>query len=217
VTAPEGYDRLRGGTPGALTALPPLAPERRGPRVVHVLLGAVLVVAAGVGLGVWNARHGVAPQYSDIAPVTAISDVLLEPVLVRAPRLFPRRGPTERARPGEPIPVELTVYCLKGRTRRGRWVREGIVAADPRVFPLASYVEVFAGKEYLGRFLVDDTGGVIKGQILDIWKPSCLDAIKFGRKRGIAVLVGPPGTPGTGGVLPAPQPDAPPPGSGSGR
>ena len=189
MTAPERYDRLRGGTPGALTALPPLAPERRGPRVVHVLLGAVLVVAAGVGLGVWNARHGVAPQYSDITPVTAISDVLLEPVLVRAPRLFPRRGPTERARPGEPIPVELTVYCLKGRTRRGRWVREGIVAADPRVFPLASYVEVFAGKEYLGRFLVDDTGDRIHGSILDIWTPECRDARLFGRRRGTAVLV----------------------------
>jgi 3D (Asp-Asp-Asp) domain-containing protein len=200
-----------------MAVLLPLAPVRRGPRVVHVLIGAVIVIVAGVSLGVWNARQGNDPQYSDIAPVAGIAEVLLEPVLVRAPRLFPRRGPTDRARPGEPIPVELTVYCLKGRTRRGRWVRDGIVAADPRVFPLASYVEVFAGKEYLGRFLVDDTGGVIKGQILDIWKPSCLDAIKFGRKRGTAVLVGPPGTPGTGGVLPAPQADAPPPGAGSGR
>ena len=52
-----------------------------------------------------------------------------------------------RAEPGEEIPISITQYCLKGTTRRGRFVRPGIVAADPRIFPLARYVEVFMGKE----------------------------------------------------------------------
>ena len=58
-----------------------------------------------------------------------------------------------RAVPGEEVPISLTQYCLSGTTRRGRWVRPGIVAADPRIFPLARYVEVFMGNSSSGRYL----------------------------------------------------------------
>jgi 3D (Asp-Asp-Asp) domain-containing protein len=94
-----------------------------------------------------------------------------------------------RAVAGEEIPISLTQYCLKGTTRRGRWVRPGIVAADPRIFPLARYVEVFMGRKYLGRYLVDDTGVNVIGATLDIWTPSCEQAARFGRQFGRAVLV----------------------------
>jgi 3D (Asp-Asp-Asp) domain-containing protein len=94
-----------------------------------------------------------------------------------------------RATAGEEIPISLTQYCLKGVTRRGRFVRPGIVAADPRIFPLARYVEVFMGNKYLGRYLVDDTGGNVIGATLDIWTPSCAQAARFGRQSGKAVLV----------------------------
>jgi 3D (Asp-Asp-Asp) domain-containing protein len=94
-----------------------------------------------------------------------------------------------RATAGEEIPISLTQYCLKGVTRRGRFVRPGIVAADPRIFPLARYVEVFMGNKYLGRYLVDDTGGNVIGATLDIWTPSCSQAARFGRQSGKAVLV----------------------------
>lgn len=107
---------------------------------------------------------------------------------------------TTRAAPGESIEVSLTAYCLKGTTRRDNYVRQGIVASDPRVFPLGRYVEVYVGKNYLGRFLVDDTGGVIKGAILDIWTPTCRQARLFGRQKGTAILV-----PRNAG--PAPTPD----------
>lgn len=94
-----------------------------------------------------------------------------------------------RATAGEEIPISLTQYCLKGITRRGRFVRPGIVAADPRIFPLARYVEVFMGNKYLGRYLVDDTGSNVIGATLDIWTPSCSQATRFGRQSGRAVLV----------------------------
>ena len=97
-----------------------------------------------------------------------------------------RKGPPGT---GEPVPVQLTAYCLQGTTRRDRFVREGIVAADPKLFPLGRYVEVYVGRKYHGRFLVDDTGGLIKNGILDIWTPSCREARRFGRQRGTAVLV----------------------------
>jgi len=94
-----------------------------------------------------------------------------------------------RAQDGVTIPVSLTQYCVQGETRRGRQTRHGIVAADPRIFPLARYVEVFLGDEYLGRYLVDDTGGNVLGATLDIWNPDCKEAARFGRHWGSATLV----------------------------
>jgi 3D (Asp-Asp-Asp) domain-containing protein len=94
-----------------------------------------------------------------------------------------------RAEDGVTIPVSLTQYCVQGETRRGRQTRHGIVAADPRIFPLARYVEVFLGDEYLGRYLVDDTGGNVLGATLDIWNPNCKEAARFGRHWGAATLV----------------------------
>ena len=94
-----------------------------------------------------------------------------------------------RAENGVTIPVSLTQYCVQGETRRGRQTRHGIVAADPRIFPLARYVEVFLGDRYLGRYLVDDTGGNVLGATLDIWNPDCKEAARFGRHWGSATLV----------------------------
>ena len=112
-----------------------------------------------------------------------------EALRMRALGITPDPRHFARAAAGEEVPISLTQYCLKGTTRRGRWVRPGIVAADPRIFPLARYVEVFMGNKYLGRFLVDDTGRNVIGATLDIWTPSCAQASRFGRQFGRAVLV----------------------------
>lgn len=112
-----------------------------------------------------------------------------EALRMRALGIIPDPRRFARAVAGEEVPISLTQYCLNGTTRRGRWVRPGIVAADPRIFPLARYVEVFMGKKYLGRFLVDDTGQNVIGATLDIWTPSCEQAARFGRQFGRAVLV----------------------------
>ena len=78
-----------------------------------------------------------------------------------------------------------TAYCLKGRTASGSGVRRGIVAADPRVLPLGSRIQLSAGS-YSGTYTVSDTGGGIKGRRLDIWMPSCVEAVRFG-SRGVMV------------------------------
>lgn len=74
-----------------------------------------------------------------------------------------------------------TAYCLKGRTATGGNVRRGIVAADPRILPLGTRIQLNAGS-YSGTYTVADTGGAVKGRILDIWVPSCSEAMRFGRK-----------------------------------
>lgn len=74
-----------------------------------------------------------------------------------------------------------TAYCLRGRTASGSGVRRGIVAADPRVLPLGSRIQI-EGAGYTGTYTVADTGGAIKGRILDVWVPSCSEAMRFGRR-----------------------------------
>jgi 3D (Asp-Asp-Asp) domain-containing protein len=143
-----------------------------------------------------------------VAPVHVMSPLRLDGVVVRARRVVEAAKPVVSkwklgmgvAPAGEAVSVEVTAYCLRGTTRRGRYVRPGIIAADPRVFPLAKYVELYVGKRYFGRFLVDDTGGAIKGTRIDIWTPTCREALLFGRRRGTAVLV-------PHGADPAPTPE----------
>ncbi len=173
---------------------------------------AVAVVIAIIFIGTGAARLPIGKAAYIHAPVLVYAEPLLDPLVVtakkivknggqfrrataaealrmRAEGIIPDPSRFARAQPGEEVPVSITEYCLKGTTRRGRFVRPGIVAADPRIFPLARYVEVFMGKKYLGRFLVDDTGGNVIGATLDIWTPSCNQAARFGRHTGKAVLV----------------------------
>ena len=172
----------------------------------------VAVVIAIIFIGTGAARLPIGKAAYVHAPVLVYAEPLLDPLVVTAKKIVSEKGQFRRAtagealrmradgilpdprrfaraEPGEEVPISITQYCLKGTTRRGRFVRPGIVAADPRLFPLARYVEVFMGKKYLGRFLVDDTGGNVIGATLDIWTPSCRQAARFGRHYGKAVLV----------------------------
>ena len=131
----------------------------------------------------------------------AAEPIVMPPVVVQSPILLPGavvQGASNRwylasytpPRYGDPVPVQMTAYCLtRTTTRRGRYVRAGIVAADPKLFPLSRYIELYDGRRYLGRFLIDDTGRLIKGNIIDVWMPTCREAKIFGRRNGIAVLV----------------------------
>jgi 3D (Asp-Asp-Asp) domain-containing protein len=75
-----------------------------------------------------------------------------------------------------------TAYALKGRTRMGTHVRRGVIAADPRVLPLGSVVQLRAGK-YSGVYTVHDTGKRIKGNVIDVWVPDNHEARQFGRRQ----------------------------------
>ena len=154
----------------------------------------VLALPLGLGLGVGLALALAGCSDNTTAPMA------LDPVVVRSPLLL--RGAIVQGasskwfmtyappRYGDPVPVQMTAYCLtRSTTRRGRYVRAGIVAADPRLFPLSRYVELYAEGRYLGRFLIDDTGRLIKGNIIDVWMPTCREARQFGRRNGTAVLV----------------------------
>jgi len=75
-----------------------------------------------------------------------------------------------------------TAYSLRGRTASGTLVSKGVIAADPRLLPIGSYVRLEAGV-YSGDYLVADTGGAVRGRRVDIWTPSTGEAFRFGRRR----------------------------------
>ena len=80
-----------------------------------------------------------------------------------------------------PRQFKATAYSIHGRTRSGVRTQEGTMAADPRVLPLGTVVQVNAGK-YSGVYTVHDTGGAIKGNRVDVWLPTNREALRFGRR-----------------------------------
>ncbi|MEP6732650.1 MAG: 3D domain-containing protein [bacterium] len=173
----------------------PITPSRRdrGSRRRRSWYGAVmlsLIIAAGVSASLLRMNAELAPVLPTLfEPTLVYAEQRLEGALVRGAAAGWALNRNTPLRYGDPVPVALTAYCLQGLTRRDRYVRQGIVASDPRIFPLARYLEIYVGRKYFGRFLIDDTGGRIKGNRLDIWTPTCAEARKFGIQRGTAVLV----------------------------
>jgi 3D (Asp-Asp-Asp) domain-containing protein len=81
--------------------------------------------------------------------------------------------------------MEATAYCTGEVTRSGTRVHYGVVASDPRVIPLGSIISVedMTTFENMGTFSVEDTGGKIKGDQLDIYVPGYKRCIRFGRRK----------------------------------
>ncbi|RPJ56673.1 MAG: hypothetical protein EHM23_22925 [Acidobacteria bacterium] len=74
-----------------------------------------------------------------------------------------------------------TAYSVRGTTASGVFVNTGIVAADPKVLPIGSVIEMKFG-DHSNIYTVLDTGGFIKGNRIDIYVPDWEQAIEFGRR-----------------------------------
>ena len=83
------------------------------------------------------------------------------------------------------IEMTATAYCTGTTTATGMKVRYGVVAVDPRVIPLGSrlYIEAANGTWIYGTAVAADTGGAIKGNIIDLYVESYSEAINFGRRK----------------------------------
>lgn len=78
--------------------------------------------------------------------------------------------------------MRATAYSLKGRTATGTKPHRGVIAADPRVLPPGSKVQVKNAGRYSGVYKVGDTGSAVRGGKIDIYTPSQGAARQFGKR-----------------------------------
>jgi 3D (Asp-Asp-Asp) domain-containing protein len=68
-------------------------------------------------------------------------------------------------------------------------VRTGVAAADPKLLPVGSVVNIaVSDPKYSGVYTVMDTGPEVQGRELDLYIWSCNEALQFGR-RAVQVTV----------------------------
>jgi 3D (Asp-Asp-Asp) domain-containing protein len=79
---------------------------------------------------------------------------------------------------GTKMTVSSTGYCLRGTTATGIPVSWGVVAVDPAVIPLGTRMFVPG----YGEGVAADTGPAVRGAMIDLWFPSCADALAWGRR-----------------------------------
>lgn len=144
-------------------------------------LGLLLFVAMWValilaGIIAWRAvRADRSPSLAGAVLLPPVEHVWLTPEAVEA------------GMGGETMVAEITAYVCHPRhpcvTFSGTPARWGIVATDPTVIPLGSIVRIPG----LGEFVAEDTGGAVKGPVVDVffgdgpaaWKA----ALAWGRRR----------------------------------
>jgi len=118
-------------------------------------------------------------------PLTGRMEILCYRI---GPKLYIKRDFADAVSRGgaRTIRVEATCYSLRGRTALGTVPRVGTVAVDPKVIPLRSLLYV----EGYGYGRAEDTGAIIKGYKIDVWKPTADECRQWGR-RWVGVTVGP--------------------------
>ncbi len=74
--------------------------------------------------------------------------------------------------------VVATAYSLPGTTATGVPVGWGIVAVDPAVIPLGTRMTIPG----YGEGVAADTGGAVRGAMIDLWFPTEGQALAWGRR-----------------------------------
>lgn len=91
----------------------------------------------------------------------------------------------------------MTAYCQGQTTASGVGVTTGIAAADKRLLPEGSVIEIdgVPGRpdslpdRYRGIYTVMDTGPMITGRHIDLYLWSCTEALSFGKRDAIITVL----------------------------
>ena len=85
--------------------------------------------------------------------------------------------------PGSRLEFVATAYCKGETTASGVTAQAGVVAADPRMLPEGSVVQLDGvPARHQGIYTVLDTGPKVQGKHVDLYMWSCYDALAFGRR-----------------------------------
>jgi 3D (Asp-Asp-Asp) domain-containing protein len=86
-------------------------------------------------------------------------------------------------RTGARMSFVATAYCKGQTTASGVRVKRGMAAADPRMLPQGSIVQLDGLPDgHEGLYTVLDTGPAVKGRHVDLYMWSCHEALAFGRR-----------------------------------
>lgn len=127
-----------------------------------------------------QAKKGKSPSYSALRGIRPTAG----DILARNTPLTSRGGFIR----SKPLIMNSTAYDASAGqiTKMGTRVCRGTVAVDPRVIPLGSRLYI----EGYGEALACDTGGAIKGNIIDVWFPTRGEALRWGRRRVTVWIIG---------------------------
>ena len=134
----------------------------------NTTMGTVVAVGLGIGFALpflTLAQNPLSPDARLASPATGV-----------------RRRPTIRY-------FIATAYSVEGTGASGKWSRPGTVAADRNILPLNTRIRIYGAGRYSGDYTVEDTGGKVDGQRLDVYMPSRAEAKKFGRQRVKVVVL----------------------------
>ena len=106
------------------------------------------------------------------ASLPASGSAASTPVSAPAPAPVPTSGS------GWQLLVTSTGYCLRGTTATGIPTGWGVVAVDPAVIPLGTRMSIPG----YGEGVAADTGPAVRGAMIDVWFPTCAQALAWGRK-----------------------------------
>ena len=132
-----------------------------------------------------------------VARTASVSETLQEPV-----KKIVEYGPggtivTDDGREIEwsyKIDGQATAYTTEGyrnkRNATGHIAREGTIAVDPRVIPLGTKVYVEGNGWVYGEATAEDTGGAIKGNIIDVFFNTRAQCYRFGRRSCTIYVIG---------------------------
>lgn len=120
------------------------------------------------------------------AELTAAAEPIAAPVVDGS---VPAREPAAQPQPvlagSRSLTVLSTGYSLSGHTSTGMPTAFGVVAVDPTVIPLGTRLTIPG----YGVGVAADTGGAVRGNMIDLWFPTRQQALAWGR-RTITVTLG---------------------------
>jgi 3D (Asp-Asp-Asp) domain-containing protein len=91
--------------------------------------------------------------------------------------------------------VECTAYTTERQVNKinalGKTARLGTIAVDPKFVPLRTRVFVTSnnGTWIYGEAIAEDTGGKVKGNIIDLFMETYDECIRFGRRQGYMYIL----------------------------
>ncbi len=139
--------------------------------------------------GVLSIDYDVITENGNVVSKTPINQTTVKESVSQVVNVGTKPKPAPKPAPsftpvgsGTKMTVESTAYTGGGITATGFNLNQNpyakVIAVDPRVIPLGSKVYV----EGYGYAIASDTGGAIKGNIIDVYLPTQSEAVEWGRR-----------------------------------